>query len=256
MPFYNGAQRSFFSGIRPGAITNVNTLPALQVWYDATDSAQFNPTNPTNGSTITQWKDKSAFAHNASPSGGGTVRPTYQTAIQNGLSIVRFDGVNDNLTINPASWAASLSGFTAYVVAKITSTTGTRTLIGSDQNGQKIFFNGTNWGVATAGGTGISTATADTTKFKIFGIIYDGTQATNASRLIFRYNETNQPLTFTGTVGTTTNASTNQIDIGWYSTGSSEYFGGDIGEVVYFSRALNSGEQSGVEEYLSNKWAI
>ena len=169
MPFYNGANRSFFSGIRPGAITNINQLPSLQVWYDGSDSTQFNPTSPTNGTAITQWKDKSSFAHNASPSGGANVRPTYQTNVQNGLSIVRFDGVNDNLTINPATWAASLSGFTTFIVAKITNTTGTRTIIGTDQNGQKIYWNGTNFAVSSAGGIGTSTVTADTTKFKIFG---------------------------------------------------------------------------------------
>jgi hypothetical protein len=228
----------------------------LQVWYDATDSTQFNPTNPTNGATITQWKDKSAFAHNASPSGGGTVRPTFQTNVQNGLSVVRFDGVNDNLTINPAPWAASLTGYTAYAVAKMSSTSGTRTLICTDQNGQKISFNGTNWTVSTSGGTGTSTVTGDTTKFHIFGLIYDGSKATNAEKLIFRYNETTQPLTFTGTVGATTNASTNQINIGWYSVTSTEYFAGDIGELIYFSRALTTNEQAGVEDYLSNKWAI
>ena len=107
-----------------------------------------------------------------------------------------------------------------------------------------------------AGGIGTSTATADTTKFKIFGLIYNGTLTGNAARLVFRYDETNQTLTFTGTVGATTNASTNQIDLGWYSTGNSEYFAGDIAEVVYFSRTLNSGEIAGVEDYLSNKWAI
>lgn len=256
MPFYGGANSSFFSGIRPGAVTNPNVLPNLQVWYDGSDIAQFNPTNPSNGTAITQWKDKSTFAHNASPSGGATVRPTYRTSVQNGLSVVRFDGVNDNLTVNPASWAASLSGFTSFVVAKITNTTGTRTIIGTDQNGQKISWNGTNFAVSSAGGTGTSTVTADTSNFKIFALIYDGTQTGNAARLVFRYNETNQALTFTGTVGSTTNASTNQIDLGWYSTGSSEYFAGDIGEVIYFSRTLNSGEIGGVESYLSNKWAI
>ena len=60
MPFYGGAARSFFSGIRPGSITNPNVLPALQVWYDAADPSVFTPNNPTDNSTFTQWGDKSA----------------------------------------------------------------------------------------------------------------------------------------------------------------------------------------------------
>lgn len=254
MPFLGGANSSFFSGIRPGAITNPNVLPNLQVWYDATDGAVFTPSNPTDNSTFTQWGDKSAFAHNANPSGGATVRPTYQTNEQNGLSVVRFDGVNDNLTINPATWAASLSGFTIYLVAKITNTTGTRTITSSDQNGQKIYWNGSNWAVSTSGGIGVSTVTADTTKFKIFGLIYDGTLTGNANRLKFRYNETEQTLTFTGTVSATTSASTSVLNIGWYN--NSEYFAGDVGEVLYFSRAATVSEIGGIESYLSNRWAI
>ena len=254
MPLIAAANPSFFAGTRPGAVTNPNVLPNLQVWYDATDSAQFTPSNPVNGDTFTQWSDKSVFAHNANPNGGASVRPTYRTNVQNGKSVVRFDGVNDNLTINPATWAASLSGCTIYVVAKITNTTGTRTLTSSDQNGQKIYWNGTNWAVAVAGGIGTSTATGDTSNFKIFGLIYDGTQTGNANRLRFRYAENDQTLSFTGTVGTTTNASTSVINLGWYN--SSEYFAGDVGEVLYFSRALTVPEIAGVESYLSDKWAI
>lgn len=254
MPFYNGARASFFSGVRPGAITNPNVLPNLQVWYDATDATQFTPSNPTDNSTFTQWSDKSAFAHNANPSGGATVRPTYQTNEQNGYAVVRFDGTNDNLTINPATWAANLSGYTIYAVAKLTNTTGTRTLISSDQNGQKIYWNGTHWAVAQGGAVGTSTATADTTKFFIFGLIFDGSQTGNANRLRLRLGETETALTFTGTVPATTSASTSVLNVGWYN--NSEYFAGDVGELIYFSRTLNTSEIGGVESYLSNKWAV
>jgi len=254
MGFQTGAARSFFSGIRPGAITNPNILPSLQVWYDAADPLVFTPSNPADNTTFTQWGDKSAFAHNANPDGGATVRATYQTNETNSLNVVRFDGINDNLTINPASWAANLSSFTAYVVARISNTSGTRTIISSDQNGQKIYWNGSNWAISQSGGIGVSAETADTTKFQTFGLIFDGSQSSNATRLRFRYRETETALTFTGTVGTTTNASTNVLNIGHYN--KTEYFAGDVGEILYFSRALTAGEIAGVESYLSNKWAI
>lgn len=83
MPIIGAGGSSFFAGRRIGVVTNVTQLPNLQVWYDGSDSAQFNPTNPTDGAGITQWKDKSAFAHNAAPSGGATVRPLYKTNIKN-----------------------------------------------------------------------------------------------------------------------------------------------------------------------------
>lgn len=255
MPLISGGGSTFFAGTRSGAITNPNTLPNLQVWYDASDITQFKPTNPSDGAGITQWTDKSAAAHNASPSGGGAgPRPVYKTNIQNSLSVLRFNGTSSNLTINPATWAANLSGFTTYVVAKASSLSGTRTLTSSDQNGLKIFYDGSHWCVQTSGGTGTSTQAGDTTGFHIFGIIYDGSQTGNANRLKLRYNETEDALSFTGTVGATTSASTSVLNIGFYN--NSEYFSGDIGEVVYFSKALSGSDIGGIESYLSNKWAI
>jgi len=63
---------------------------SLQIWFDGADITQFQPTNPSDGDGITQWNDKSNFAHNANPEGSpaNTVRPTYQTAEQNSLSVV------------------------------------------------------------------------------------------------------------------------------------------------------------------------
>lgn len=254
MPFISGGGSTFFAGGRTGAITNPNILPNLQTWYDASDLTQLKPTNPTDGTGITQWTDKSVAAHNASPSGGASTRPTYKTNIQNGLSVLRFNGTSSDLTINPATWAAGLSGFTTYIVAKASSLSGTRTLASSDQNGLKIFYDGSYWGVQTSGGTGTSAQVGDTSTFYMFGIIFDGTQTGNANRLKFRYDGSEQTLSFAGTVGTTTNAGTSVLNIGFYN--NSEYFSGDIGEVIFLSRTLTGSEIGGIESYLSSKWAI
>lgn len=254
MPITSAAGSSFFVGRKLGIVTNVSALPSLQVWYDAADSTQFNPTNPSDGTGITQWKDKSAFAHNASPSGGASVRPTYRTSVLNSKNIVRFDGVDDNLSISPATWTASLSGFSTFVVAKASTLSGTRTLTSTDLNGLKIFYNGSYWGVSTSGGTGISTVSGDTTQFRIFSMVYDGSKSTNADRLIFRYAKNQQTLSFTGTVGATTNASNSVLNIGFYN--NSEYFGGDIAEIIFLSRAVSGSDLSAIEGYLSNKWNI
>lgn len=253
MPILGAGGGGFFAGVRPGVISNIANLPNLQVWYDATDTTVFTPT-VSDGSTFTQWGDKSAFAHNANPSGGASARPTYQTNELNGKSVVQFDGVNDNLTINPATWAASISGYSAFLVMKATTLSGTRTLTSSDQNGIKIFYNGSHWAVSTSGGTGTSTVVGDTTKYHIVGLIFDGAGATNADRLKFRYDETQQTLSFTGTVGATTSASTSIINIGFYN--NSEYFGGYIAEMIFTSKALTGSDIAGIEEYLSLKWNL
>lgn len=85
-------------------------------------------------------------------------------------------------------------------------------------------------------------------------MVYDGTQTGNANRLIFRYDETQQTLSFTGTVGSTTSALNNALNIGYYN--NSEYFAGDVAEIIFMSRAVTGSDLAAVEDYLSNKWSI
>src|SRR6056300_740517 len=67
------------------------TLADLQIWYDGSDSVQFQPTGPSD-EQITQWTDKSNFAHNANPN-GGAAKPTYEnTDLQGGYGYLEFDG--------------------------------------------------------------------------------------------------------------------------------------------------------------------
>lgn len=253
MPFIGGASTAFFSGFRRGAITNPNILPNLQIWYDAADSSVFTP-SPTNGSAITQWSDKSAFAHNANPSGGSpTARPTYRTNVQNNRSVLRFDGVANNLTINPAAWSASLSGFTIYMVAKASNLTGTRSMLATDQ-GVKIYHDGTSWVIKDSGGTGTSSISGDTTNFHIFGYIYNGTKATNSEKAVFRYDKSAQSLSFSGTFAPTTSSLTNRVDVGFFN--NSEFFSGDIAEIIILSRAVSGSDIAALEGYLATKWGL
>ena len=254
MPFISGGSGTFFSGRRKGAITNPNLLPNLQIWYDGSDISVFNPTNPSSGAGITQWGDKSAFAHNANPTGGGTgVRPLYITNVQNSKSVVRFDGVEKNLTVNPASWAANLSGLTVYMVAKASTLSGTRSLFATS-NGVKIYHNGSNWAVKDDTGTGTSTVSGDTTGFHIFGFIFDGTKAVNADRVTFRYDRDQRDLTVSGSYSSTTSALTNRIDFGFFN--NTEFFSGDIAEIIILSRATTGSNIASIEDYLSRKWSL
>lgn len=254
---FGAFSNTFFAGRRPpknnDPVINSNTT-GLQSWYDGSDITQFKPTDPSNGTGITQWTDKSAFAHNASPSGGGTgVRPTYQTNVLNGLSVVRFDGLTQNLTINPVSWISG-SGFTILLVAKASANTNIHPITSTDQDGLKIFHSASKWGIKTAGGTGISTLSVDTGSFHTFTFIYDGTQANNDTRLKFRYDRQDYALTFTGTVSSSLAAGTNQFNIGFDLSGS--YFKGDVAEMTLFSRTLAPYEISNVENYLKTHWGL
>lgn len=244
-------QFSFGGGIDTIEDSVTDAATSLQIWFDGADGSQFTP-SVSDGSTFTQWTDKSNFAHNANPTGGATTRPTYRTLVQNNKSIVRFDGTNDCLSINPVAWAQSLSGMTVIAVSKFSNTSGTQTLTTSDQDDMGMFID-TNFKVTMAGVSADSSTAADTS-FHIHTLVFDGTQSGNAARLVYRIDGSAKTLSFTGTVGATTSASNGTIFLG--CDDSAEFMNGDIGEFLIFNKALSGAEISGVESYLTTKWGL
>jgi len=256
MALTSAFNRGFRSGERPGALSQVQIASSAQVWYDASTNGYFQPTNPSSGTGITQWNDRSNAAHNASPVGAGqTPRPTWQSSVLNSLGIVRFDGSAKNLQVSNTTWLQSLSGFTLVILAKASALSGTRFLTNTDQSGASIYFNGTNFVTRTASGVGTTSLTGDTSSFNIYTQVFDGTQADNATRLRFFYDGIQQTLNFNGTtVGTQTNASTNKLNFAWDGTGN--YWNGDIAEIMMWGKKLSTTERVGVEKYLEDKWAL
>ena len=224
---------------------------SLQIWFDGSAAGQFVPA-VSDGDTFTQWTDKSNFAHNANPTGGATTRPTYRTVVQNGKSVVRFDGTNDCLSINPIAWAQSLAGMTIITVSKFSNTSGTQTLTTTNLDDMGIFID-TNYKVTMAGASADSSTAADT-DFHIHTLTFDGTQSGNAARLVYKLDGSAKTLSFTGTVGATTSASNGTIFLG--CDDSAEFMNGDIGEFLIFNKALSGAEISGVESYLTTKWGL
>lgn len=242
----------------PGIIANVSGIPNNTVWYDASvsNTTNFN-TAPASGDDVGQWKDKSGGGHNASQSGNATKKPNWVSGVQNGYGVIRFNGTSESLNINPISYMQSQPAYTLFVVAKASDLTGMRSLVTTDTSGYKIGFNGTYYRVGAAGGLGVSTVTGDTTKFHVFTAVFDGSQTGNANRLKFRYDGASETLDFGVTnVNTATSASASQFNIGSDETDSTNYWQGDVGSVVIYTRALNTNELIGVESYLKSYWGL
>ena len=228
----------------------------LRIWYDGSDVTQFQPTNPSDGDTITQWNDKSNFAHNANPTGGATKRPTYQTNELNSLSVVQFDGTNDCLSINPIFDLRGIQKWSMFAVAKFTSLTGNRWISQTDTGDVGLYHNGTNMVVANASGTGTTTNTLDTTGYHYFSAVFDGTQSTNADRLTLRIDGSAETLNFGATtVGTQTSNSVDNLNVGCDGA-DSEYFQGFIAEYIVYYDALDGTEVGNLESYLTTRWAL
>ena len=228
---------------------------SLKIWYDGSDVTQFQPTNPSDGDTITQWNDKSNFAHNANPAGGATRRPTYQTNELNSLSVVQFDGTNDCLSINPFHTLRGQQKWTMFAVAKFTSTTGNRWISQTDTGDVALYHNGTNMVVANASGTGTSTNTLDTTDYHYFTAVYDGTATGNANRLKLRIDGSNQTLNFGATTVGSAVGTVDNLNVGCNGA-DSEYFQGFIAEYIVYFDALDGTDQGDLESYLTGRWGL
>ena len=229
---------------------------SLQIWFDGSDITQFQPTNPADGDTITQWNDKSNFAHNSNPEGvpANTVRPTYQTAEQNSLSVVEFDGTNDCLSINPVAWVRGLQNFTIFIVAKYDSTASTRFLATTDTDDIIIKNTSTDITVGMAGATAVTTSLGLNTGYHIHTLVFDGTATGDSNRLKYRYDGSQKGLGFTGTVGTQISNSVDKFLLGCGD--GTGFFDGKIAEVVAFQQTLNTTDLSDIEGYLNTKWAL
>lgn len=257
--------RSFREGNRPLTITSASQLPNLEVWYYA--DVNTNVGGISSGTEVTSWANAGGLTSHPWNSTGGA-RPEWFSNIQNGLGAVRFNWPNDDadtnerLTINPVAYLQSLAGCTLVLLYRSLSTAaGTRTITSTDVGGFKWGQNGTQY----VGGFSGATFTLDAatypvdTKFHHVIINFDGSQADNASRLKVRLDGDAVPITISGTVSTTTSPTAGYFFGGCDGTSQSNvsnFFIGDIGEILIYTRALNISEVLAVEQYLTNKWAI
>lgn len=248
-----------------GSIVAPTQIPNLNLWYDASVSnSAYMQTGggsaPLNGQAVSQWIDKQGFGRNANQS-AGTKQPLWQSAQQNGLGTLKFDGTNDFFSLNPIAWALSLSGQTTYIVFKALATTDQMYLSSTNTSGFAFYNNLGFWGAKTAGGAATSDAAISTTSYHYIGQIFDGTQTNvnvttqNNLRLQVRFDGVQKTLTFSANVGTTTSGAANTLNVA-ADNAANNNFNGYIGEMLIWTRTLTSTEISQVEAYIKNKWGL
>lgn len=179
----------------------------------------------------------------------GTARPTYQTNEQNGLPIVRFDGVNDAMAFGNFS---ALTAGEVFIVIKIDNdpTTGSGARSGL-------------WTIGTDGAL-ITLYPYDD------GVIYDGFGSTArktvgnptpslASWRVYNVfsaaNDWGANLDGSSLFTTATNT------VGFSAScvlgaQSVAFLDGDVAEFIMYNRKLTAPERASVLSYLETKWAI
>lgn len=222
-------------------------LPSLAVWYDAADAS----TITLNGSTVSQWNDKSGNSRHLTQ-GAAASQPAYQVAGFNSRPTLSFNGTNQSL----------LSSYTlnfplSIAIAAQNTETGAivRGAVGSGTNSYAL---------------GILTAAPSDRAYSLWnpnlnrGVYINNSQSTNPA-IVASSAASNDEATWSihvngssaGSVIETagTPVAPSALIIG-YSGMSSEYWYGRISEVVATTNVLATSDREKLEGYLAHKWGL
>lgn len=172
----------------------------------------------------------------------GANQPTFRIAVQNGLGIIRFDGINDLLSSAAMSLAQPC---TTYWVASRTGNT-TAYNVGLTQATEAIAFGFKNeanlWYAYT--NPALTTQAAADSAFHIMTCNYNGASST------MRVDGTAAAVALDAG-----DVSNDTFHIGATSAAGAP-LAGDIGEILVYTGAHTAAQITSVEQHLSAKWAI
>lgn len=220
-------------------------LTGLKLWLDSSDIATlFQDTGfivpvSADGQTVKGQKDKSGNNYHVTEA---TNAPIYKASIQNGLGVVRFDGINNRLR---QSTGAMSQPYTLFLVGKANN-------IGSTNMG---FFDGfTNrsefyYGLSNTTLSAHSGATIQSAPAQAPGAWHYFTVTFNGASSIIRQN---------GIQVANGNAGTQSIT--GFTIGAAqllaEFLNGDIGEILFYDPSPSDTDRDSNEAYLANKWGL
>ena len=218
------------------------SISGLKLWLDASQISGLN-----DGDALTTWSDSSGLGNDATQA-AGTKKPLYKTAIQNGLPVVRFDGVDDVLKTPIFDQFTAKRG-TIFVVSKSAHTTSYRI------------------GLNTYTGAGIGFQfiyTKSGTAYKWFSnpgdfasLVYD--PSVFDLQTINRTGDTAMAFRRNGALETTWAITNNQpaarvLEVGAWD--GSSHLPGDIALVLMYNSSLSSGDVGLVESWINARYLL
>jgi len=226
------------------------SMISTALWLDAADTG----TVTTESGLVNQWSDKSGAARHFSQSTPAS-RPTVVSASQNGLNTLSFDGSNDHL-----NGPTSPEPYLIAVVAKTSTNLTFRTIYGAlsptGGDADAVYF-----GLSSPARTTIFSRTSVIADFaSTAGVVTSG----SFFIMVGYHNNTSIVCRLNGTPGTTDttasalkNLSTSIVGAGYFNNAKTDFWPGEIGEVIVSSNLdtlLSTSQQ--VEGYLAHKWGL
>jgi hypothetical protein len=236
------------------------SLEGLTGWWDASDSSTlFDATSGgslvASDGGVARLEDKSGQGRHFTQSTGGN-QPTRKTAQKNGLDVLRFDGTDDRMSGTTFSNLFNDSAATCFVVAKATTAPTnnadpwTNAAVLSEGNAGHGFFGVRSNSTAYSFGV-------DNFDFPVASLSY-----TAGDWVCFATDHDGSLLRVTVNKTSSATASLNSRTFTFASTvlGANylptEFFDGDVGEIITYNVALSATNRAKVETYLMDKWGI
>ncbi len=229
-----------------------DTLSGLVFWFKGgstywQDSGRTTPA-VADGDPVAAWDDSSVGANHATTATAG-YRPTLKTGANgiNGVSVLRWDGTDDNL-VSAAS--ASTKPFTLFAVCKPTSFAAGRAIVGAPSVGgmSTVITTGGKQEALKSGTAVIGDSTTALTAAA--ACIIELTYSSSGGFAFYKAGVAdgsgtgNQTFTSMSTV------------LGKDPGGGGSTFLGDIAEIIKYDAVLTANQLQAVENYLGNKYGI
>lgn len=198
-------------------------------------------TGLSDGDPVTTWADESGEGNDATQATTAK-KPSYETGVLNGKPVVRFDGVDDELS---GISVAKSGAYSLFVVAKkVGAITGGLLDFNRSDNFGSYFESAGKFALNHRNTEAIYTPNVPETWWLLSGK-WDGAEiqarvnGSNGSAVTMASVLTDDPMT--GRLG--------RLHDGYY-------LNGDIAEVLLYNSALNGANVSSVEGYLEDKYAL
>lgn len=242
-------------------VSQYNAIPLAfkPVWWLDGNDVTGTAVNPTTGTSLSTWVDKTGWKNNVTQS-TAAFQPVFNTGVKNGLAAVNLSGVQGMVTANPpAGWTFGTSPRSIFYAFNMTNITGMNNILsnqGGGGNGDNFASGHLNVAGATigidSGGSGQYVRFSPTVLVAGTYYVCDYTSPSNLfTAATVNTNNVPQSVVSAGYTGGVLASSAVSIS----NPGGAGLFGNML-ECIAYNYQLTPAQASVVRSYLQTKWAI
>ena len=249
--------------------SRVARIPDLVAWFEATSTKSIDSLQAIDGKEISTWFDINPNTTSPKNATQNTANRKPKYNLKNSLPLINFNGIVEGQFLNLPNKTipSGDSSFTIFLVLQIASSandshndvlvagkwgTSSISLMRLNKQNSRFIFQNFSGNINESLS---KTYIAQTSNLPLNQLNILTARYTNSpSRLLTAYANSTHHQSLSVDNARLTAEDFNMI--GGNVWANFEFFGGDIGEIIIYDRALTDNERKDVEKYLSKKWAI